>query len=260
MQEKYWFLKNCRLLERLDPSQLAWLETRCQMKRFAKNTNIYLPADQSDGVMLLAEGRVKICCTAVDGKQGILTFINPGELFGELSLFHAATREEFAEAAEPSTVILIPADAMNKVIGESPNLAMGISRLVGLRRRRIERRLKYLLFHSNRDRIISLLLELAEDYGIQKQDEVELKLKLSHQDLASIIGSTRESVTVILGKLQSEGLIRLGRRKISVCDLAKLAACVSVPPPPVARDMGPNVSPRPLAQTDEERLQRDISP
>ena len=120
------------------------------------------------------------------------------------------------------------------MIAESPQLALGVTRLVGLRRRRIERRLKYLLFHSNRDRIVNLLLELAEDYGVPGPNEIELKIKLSHQDLASIIGSTRESVTVILGKLQSEGLIRLGRRKIGIIDLQKLAALVETDPPKIA--------------------------
>ncbi len=237
MQEKYWFLKNCRLLEQLEPSQLEWLESRCRMRRFPKSSSVYLPSDQADGVVLLAEGRVKICCITAEGKQSILTFVEPGELFGELALFDRSSREEFAEAVEASTVVLIPADALRKVIAESPALAMGVTRLVGLRRRRIERRLKYLLFHSNRDRIVNLLLELAEDHGVPGPDDIELRIKLSHQDLASIIGSTRESVTVILGKLQSEGMIRLGRRKIAICDLQKLAASVDAAPPQLAGEM-----------------------
>jgi len=234
MQEKYWFIKNCHLFERLEQSQLVWLESRSRLRRFPRNSSIYLPAEQSDGVLLLAEGRVKICSITPDGKQSILTFVEPGELFGELSIFDRGTRDEIAEATEASTVVLIPAEYMLKVAEESPQLAMGITRLVGLRRKRIERRLKYLLFHTNRDRLINLLLELAEDFGNRGSNgEISLRVRLSHQDLASIIGSTRESVTVILGQLQADGWLSLGRRKIIIRNLPRLAESVNLEAPKV---------------------------
>ena len=235
MQEKFWFLKNCRLLERLDPSQLGWLESRSRMRQFPKNSTVYLPADQSDGVLLLAAGRVKICSVTPDGKQSILTFVEPGDVFGELSLFDSGAREEFARATEDTTVVLMPSDSLRKVAEENPYLAMGITRLVGLRRKRVERRLKYLLFRPNRERLIHLLLELAEDYGTTNaQNEVEIGIKLSHQDLASVIGSTRESVTLILGEMQNEGLVRIGRRKVVLCKMDALAGSVSQIPPDVS--------------------------
>ena len=234
MQEKFWFLKNCRLFEQLEPLQMRWLESRSRMRRFPKNSTVYLPADQSDGVLLLAEGRVKICSVTPDGKQTILTFVEPGDVFGELALFDNGDREEFARATDDSTVVLMPAEAVRKVAEENPYLAMRITRLVGLRRKRVERRLKYLLFRPNRERLVHLLLELAEDYGKVSGAEIEIGIKLSHQDLASVIGSTRESVTLILGQMQSEGLVRIGRRKIVISNMAELAKSVSIAPPNVA--------------------------
>ena len=119
MQEKYWYIKNCRLFERLETAQLDWLEARSRIRKFPRNTSIYLPADQSDGVLLLAEGRVKLCSVTPEGKQSILTFIEPGEVFGELAIFDRGQREEFAEAVEASTVVLIPADYLRKVVEEN---------------------------------------------------------------------------------------------------------------------------------------------
>jgi len=234
MQEKFWFLKNCQLLQQLDPSQLRWLESRSRMRKFPKNSTVYLPADQSDGVLLLASGRIKICSVTPDGKQTILTFVEPGDVFGELALFDSGNREEFARAVEEANVVLMPADSLRKVAEENPYLAMGITRLVGLRRKRVERRLRYLLFRPNKERLVHLLLELAEDYGKPNGSEVELGIKLSHQDLASVIGSTRESVTLILGELQTEGLVRLGRRKIVLCKMDELAASINQDTPDVS--------------------------
>jgi len=233
MSEQSWCLKQCDLFRRLTEQDLRDMEAASRMRRFEKGEPIYLPADQADGVLLLATGRVRICSITEEGKQSILTFVEPGELFGEMSLVGVREREDFAESSEKSTVVLIPGPFMQNLIDRRGNVALGITKLFGLRRRRIERRLKYLLFRSNRQRLVHLLLELAEDYGEQTSEGVRLGIKLSHQDLASIIGSTRETVTVLLGELQAEGWLRLGRRKIVLTDLSRLANSVHESPPQI---------------------------
>jgi CRP-like cAMP-binding protein len=232
MREKYWYLKDCQLFEQLSSEVLAELESRSRMKRFRSGAPIYLPIDNSDGVLLVLSGQVKIFCLTPDGKQSIMTFISPGEVFGELALYQPGERGEHAEATMATEVVMIPAEAMRSVVESNPTLAIGLTRLVGFRRRRIEQRLKYLLFHSNRERLTHLLVELAEDFGsIGPDGEISLSIKLSHQDLASLIGSTRESVTVILGQMQAEGLLKLGRRKVIIRALDRLAKAVKIEVP-----------------------------
>src|SRR6266496_507850 len=158
MAEKLWYIKNCDLFELLPPEQLAKLEARSRIRTFPKGSPIYLPTEAAASVLLLAEGRVKLCGYTPEGKQSILAFIEPGELFGELALLvSGGTREEYAEAVAASTVVWLPADEVQRLMAESPGLSLGITKLIGLRRKRIERRLKYLLFRSNRDRLIHLL-------------------------------------------------------------------------------------------------------
>jgi len=96
-----------------------------------------------------------------------LTFkIEPGELFGEhAAVFDTGQREEYAETMVASDVILIPGDEMQDLMQEHAELSLGIMKLIGLRRRRIERRLKSLLYRTAKDRLVHLLLELAEHYG-----------------------------------------------------------------------------------------------
>jgi len=226
MSEKTWYLKHCELFERLAPEHLEQLESCARICRFPRKTLVYLPADLSDGVLLLAAGRVRICTLTDEGKQAILAFIEPGELFGELAILEPGRREEYAETCEPSTVLLIPTDAMRRLVEEHLDISLGITKLIGLRRRRVERRLKSLLFRSNRERLVPLLLELAEQYGQPTAEGVRLGIKLSHQDLANVIGSTRESVTIALGQLQADGELHLGRQKIVIRDLARLARSI----------------------------------
>ncbi len=235
MSQRLWYLKSCDLFQQLSPEQLTALESRCRVRKCPRGTPIYLPSDHADGVMLLAEGRVKIGSFTEEGKQTILAFIEPGEIFGELSLMGTLEREEYAEAVEKSTIVLLSNEVIQRLLLENPSVSLGVTKLFGLRRQRIERRLKYLLFRSNRERLIHLLLELAEQYGMEVDGGVQLRIKLSHQDLASIIGSTRETVTVVLGELQTEGCLQLGRRKIVLTDLAQLADSVNVAVPRLSR-------------------------
>jgi CRP-like cAMP-binding protein len=236
MSERLWFLKRCDLFQRLEQGQLAALEARCRMRTFPRTAPVYLPSDHADGVLLLAEGRVKIGSITEEGKQTILAFIEPGELFGELSLLGPQQREEYAEAMEKSTIVLIPGEMMQQLLAENSEVSLGVTKLFGMRRQRIERRLKYLLFRSNRERLVHLLLELAEQYGQQVEGGVQLRIKLSHQDLANIIGSTRETVTVVLGELQAEGRLQLGRRKIVLSDIVRLADSVGAPTPRLSEE------------------------
>jgi CRP/FNR family transcriptional regulator, cyclic AMP receptor protein len=244
MGETYWFLKNCELFERLTPDQVARIESCAQAKKFSRGTLIYLPSDAGESVLLLTSGRVKIYHLTGDGKQAVLAIVDPGELFGEVAVFPGGMREEFAEAMETVTLVRIPGDELRRLMEQHPQVSLGVTRLMGLRRQRVERRLKSLLFRSNRERLTHLLLELADKYGRRTEAGVEIGIKLSHQDLASIIGSTRETVTVVLGELQSEGSLIIKRRQIVLTRLEQLATSIEQVPPSIPEPR-PRLTPRP---------------
>lgn len=227
MTERIWYLKRCRLFERLRREEAERLESRAHMRTFARGQIIYFPSDPGESVLLLASGRVKLKHVTADGKEAILAFIDEGELFGEMALFDEAPRNEFAEAATLSRVLAIPREDLLELVERRPDLALHITKLVGLRRRRLENRLRNVLFCSSRDRVIAILLELLDSHGQPRDEHWEISLRLSHQELAGLIGATRETVTVVLGQLQLEGLIQVRRRRITVFDRSRLAAALN---------------------------------
>src|SRR5262245_24816984 len=241
MSEAIWYLKRCPLFERLTPAEARRLEARALMRAFARREVIYFPTEPGESVLLLAHGRVKIKSVTPDGRETILAFIDEGELFGELALLDGAPRDEFAEAVEPVRVLAIPRDELLWLMGRRPDVALHVTKLLGFRRRRIENRLRNILFRSNRERTVALLLELLEAHGQRTGGEWEIQLRLSHQDMANLIGATRESVTVTLGQLQREGLIEVHRRRIRVRDRARLAAQGGMALPEPARPGYPAV-------------------
>jgi CRP-like cAMP-binding protein len=226
MTETIWFLKRCPLFERLSPAEGQRLEARALARTFAKRQIIYFPDDPGQTVLLLARGRVKIKAVTPDGRETIFAFIEAGEVFGELALLDAEPRREFAEAVEDSLVLALPREEVLWLMERRPDVALHVTKLLGFRRRRIENRLRNILFRSTRERTVSLVLELLETHGQRTGNSWEIRLKLSHQELANLIGATRESVTLALGRLQREGLISVQRRMIRVPDRLKLAAAV----------------------------------
>jgi CRP/FNR family cyclic AMP-dependent transcriptional regulator len=230
MNEKYWYLKKCPLFSQLTPDQIREVEASCFSREFSRGDVVYLPSDMSDSVLLLARGRVRIYHVTSEGKQAILSFIEPGEMFGELSLFSPHRREEYAETIEKSLIVLMPRDTMHGLMARYPQVSLSLTRLYGLRLRRIERRLKSLLYRSSRDRLVHLLLELAEKYGQQSDAGLWINLRISHQEMASAIGATRETVTITLGELQADGLIQIHRRRIYLQQVDRLSGSVDCGP------------------------------
>lgn len=226
MTETLWWIKQSELFRRLSTEQLARLEAASRSLSFPARAPVMTPEDESECVYLLTEGMLKVSNLTDEGREAILAFIEPGELFGELALLDNTQREEYIVALEKSTVVSIPATEMRQMMAEHSELALGVMKLVGLRRKRVERRLRNLLFRSNRERLVHLLLDIAEQFGVKTDQGVELKLRLSHQDLAGLIGSTRESVTLLMGELKEAGETTGGRRQVVMVNPCRLAQSV----------------------------------
>jgi CRP/FNR family transcriptional regulator, cyclic AMP receptor protein len=226
MNQRLWYLKNCDLLGKLAPDQLAELERVSQIKTFEPGSPIYLPSQPADSLMLVAQGLVKICHLNLDGKVSILAFVTPGELFGELSLFDPVDRGEYAESATISTIVRIPRENVQRLMNSELEIAIGVTKLMGFRRQRVENRLRNLLFANNQQRLSHLLLDLAEQFGIVVEGGIRLGLKLSHQEIANLIGSTRETVTLLFGTMKKQGLLQTKRQDVILADVNRLASSV----------------------------------
>ena len=218
MTASIWFLKRSRLFQELSPEDLDYLERRAVARRFRPKDIVYFPGDSGEWVMVLTRGRVKIKDITPEGKETILAFIDEGELFGEMALVDDGGRQEYAEAMEECHVLAIPREVMLWLMHRRPEFSLSVTKLVGARWRKIQNRLRNIMFHSNRERVLLILAELLESHGRKGADGWEIGLRLSHQDLASLIGATRETVTLLLGQLQEEGIVQIRRRRIIITD------------------------------------------
>lgn len=208
-------LAACDIFEALSSSQISMLAIGCEVLPLDRGTTIYQEADLATHVYLLTSGRVQISHRDESGNRSILNWVSPGKLFGEFAVCQNDPREEQADLVEDSRMVAIPGESMRYLTRECPDISLQLLSVFASRRQNIERRIKSLMFRSTGHRLASLLLELAEPNGKPSLNESRVP-RISHQDLAGMIGVARETVTITLGQLKTEGAIRIDNREIVI--------------------------------------------
>ncbi|MFL6229889.1 MAG: Crp/Fnr family transcriptional regulator [Pyrinomonadaceae bacterium] len=177
---------------------------------------VYRAGDVADAVYLVARGRVKLCSVEPKtGREAVIDIMPQGYLFGEFALFTTTGEHQMSAAAfENSRVLRIPVGDFRMAMGESRELNHHTLRLLGQRLSRSERRVADFALDAIPARLEKLLADLSERYGRAAEDGVLIDIALPHREIASIVGSTRESVTVRLNDLRRAGVIDFVDRKI----------------------------------------------
>ena len=211
-----YYLKGFDILETLDSNELTELNELVKDEFYEKGETIYLPGERSNTLYFLKEGKVKLTSYSSEGKSFTVEIINRGEIFGEMSLVGEERRELEAQAMDTIRLCWIHKSQMLDFIKGHPQLSLSIAKLVGGRRREIENKLENLLFKDVPTRLALTLWELARDYGEDSGNGVSITEKFTHEDLANLVGSTRETVTKTLNEFQSRGLIEKGQGRITI--------------------------------------------
>jgi len=218
---KIWFLKHIRLFEKLHDADIQMLDERTKMAQVPRKKLVFDTGQPGDSVYLLKSGRVKLS-RVQGGHELVLAILEPGEVFGETAALSDAPHETRAEAMEDAAICIIGKTDVEEMLARRPQLSIRLTKLTGLRLRRIETRIHDLVYRDVSQRLAGLLLDLADDMGEPDGDRIRIKARLTQRDLASLIASTRETVSLTLGQMREQGLIDFDRRTLSVIDAAGL--------------------------------------
>lgn len=220
---KLWYLKHIRLFAGLSQAELHEMDRITRMQQVKKRQPIYLPGDPANTVYLLKKGRVKISSMAPTGKEVTFEILEAGEIFGELEVLEDFPRETQAEALDDALICAIRREDFDRYLREHPELSVKLTKLIGLRLRKIQSRLEDLIFRDVPARLAHLLLELSKTEGVPDGPGIRIRAKLTHQEMANLIGCSRETVSTTMGQFRDQGLIRVDGRTISIVNTAGLS-------------------------------------
>lgn len=226
-ESKLWYLENVSLHDlfcEADPKDM--MKDDHAMRTVKKGEFIYFPNDVSNKIYFIEMGRVKIGAYSDDGREIIKAVLQSGELFGELGLIGEEKRVDFAQAMESTKLCIMPVNSMKMLMEKSQFFALQITQLLGNKLLRTERRLESLVFKDARSRIIEFLYDLTKENGRRIGYEWLVNKFFTHQEIANLTGTSRQTVTTILNELREENYIYFDRKKLLVRDLKKLGALI----------------------------------
>jgi CRP-like cAMP-binding protein len=226
----FWRLHGLDWLSGLSDAETERILGASSTRDHARGETIFEPALHPRSVYLLERGLVRIYRLSALGDEATLGYVRPGEVFGELGAFSDQPRESFASAVSTSHVWRIPRAELRRVLDSHPRIALCVTAQIGNRFRRIESRVENLVLHNLRSRIAHILLELAEDFGRDEAGARLIDLPLSQQDIAMLVGATRQSVNVCLCELRASALVAYRSKRLALPDPAALRRAAELVP------------------------------
>lgn len=223
-------LEKTALLSSLSRAEFQSLAARTVRKHFKSGELLFSEDEPCHGLHIIARGKVRIFKTSVNGREQVLAMNHAGESVAELPVFDGGRYPASAMAVDDVEIAFISRQDFHAFCMEHPEVALKMLAVVGARLRRLVGIIEELSFTTIRQRLISLLLRVAESEGRQTPRGIEIQLPVSHQELASQLGTVRELISRNLMRLQAEGLLDVDARQIVLKDKAGLNALLTAAP------------------------------
>jgi len=215
-------LRKVFLFGPLSDSDLALIEGLLIHREYPKGSYIIMEGEPGEALFIIHSGRVKIFKTSPDGREQILNILRDGSVFAEVVLFDGGGYPASAQALEDAAVSMLQTRDMEVMLEKHPQLAIKLLRIMGARLRRAQGLIGDLALQDANGRLAALLLRAAWQKGRRTGEGIEINLTLTRQELASMMGTTRETVARILSRFQRDGILRVQKQKITILSEEKL--------------------------------------
>ncbi len=205
---KVWYLKQNRLFEESADDDVTRFADLFTMQTFPRKALIFDQCDPARTIYLIKTGTVRIARITPDGKEVTIAVLGKGDLFGEEALFADRPRTTFAVVVDEALLCMSRAEDLVALLNHEPKMAMNVANLMSDRLLELTATVEDLSYARLSDRLVHLIERLAIEHGRPCEGGIELTIRLTHADIASLVGSTRETVSLELARL-----IRAGRLK-----------------------------------------------
>lgn len=217
-----WYLENINLADVFCENKLSQLNQGAQHNKYEKGEYIYLPDQSADKIFLIKTGKVKIVTSGESGKEIVKAILGVGEVFGERSIIGEHTYNDSAVAVEETEVSILSSNQLKSLMKEHSAISIFFMNLMGSKVLEMEQRLESLIFKDSKTRIIEFLLTLIEKKGQRIGYEWVVRNFITHQEIANLTATSRQSVTTLLNELRNEGILTFDRKRLLIRDIDRL--------------------------------------
>jgi CRP-like cAMP-binding protein len=210
------------MFQGIDPAAVSALTSQLHHVDFRSGQTIFAEGEPGDRLYVIVSGKVKIGRCSPDGRDGLLTILGPSDMFGELSIFDPGPRTSSATTVTEVRVVSMDRDAVTAWIAQNPGIAERMLRVLARRLRRTNHNLADLIFTDVPGRVAKQLLALAQRFGTQEGDGLRVTHDLTQEEIAQLVGASRETVNKVLGDFAHRDWIRLDGKSVLICDCESL--------------------------------------
>lgn len=214
---KLWFFEDVKILGLLCPHKLKKYKHHHSSDHYKKQDFIYYQNDIANKVYIIEKGKVKLGYYTDGGKEVIRAILTKGELFGEKAVLGEEMRNEFAQSLDSTTQLCpVALSTMQDLIRDNRSFSIRFYKLIGLRLKRLERRLDLLLFKDTTTRLKEFMNEMVDDYGYCCPDtgDTVIKHPYTQKDIANLIGTSRPTLNIIMNDLKERNFLDFSRKEI----------------------------------------------
>jgi len=220
-----WYLENINVQDMMCPKKIdGGMMESLKHRSFKKGDYIFMPNESADKVYFISKGRIKVGSYGESGKEITKAILTEGEVFGELALVGEEKRRDFAIAMDDCETCIMTKEEMKGMMKEHSSVSLFMMKVMGSRVLDMEKRLESLVFKDSRTRIIQYLEGLAEKKGQRVGYEMLVRKFLTHQEIANLTATSRQTVTTVLNELRTKNILTFNRQRLLIRDMEKLAA------------------------------------
>ncbi|GAB2665405.1 cAMP-activated global transcriptional regulator CRP [Gordonia jinhuaensis] len=216
-------LARAGIFQGVEPSAVAALTKELQPVDFPRGHVIFHEGEPGDRLYIILSGKVKLGRHSPDGRENLLTIMGPSDMFGELSIFDPGPRTSSATTVTEVRAVSMDRDALRKWIADRPEIAEQLLRVLARRLRRTNNNLADLIFTDVPGRVAKQLLQLAQRFGTQENGALRVTHDLTQEEIAQLVGASRETVNKALADFAQRGWIRLEGKSVLIADSERLA-------------------------------------
>jgi CRP-like cAMP-binding protein len=216
-------LSRAGIFQGVERSGVSALTRQLQPVDFPRGHTVFADGEPGDRLYIIISGKVKIGQRSLDGQENLLIIMGPSDMFGEMSIFDPGPRTASATTITEVRAVSMNRNALRAWIADRPEIAEQLLRVLARRLRRTNNNLADLIFTDVPGRVAKQLMQLAQRFGTQEDGALRVTHDLTQEEIAQLVGASRESVNKALAEFAHRGWIRLDVKTVWICDSEHLA-------------------------------------